>query len=867
MDRTLMNNSIDTNYNLSFDNNIFNAIIFNRDGILYSLDFNKSGNLANNLINEEFLTSYSLINKLNDVLQEKAFHEVIPNFVDLSGESGSIHIYALPLINKMGKTKLGVMLAHWVPFEENNYERNRLQSLLLGLAHVTEVILDPEVDGYEIYKPLMTQIGRTIGAKWGILYKIEADNKLTLKWELPPGSSKAFSLIQRKVNLERLRTQKVVRDWPLEGCIAIPVNPGDHLWGFVITQKTDEPWSDVEIYTLYYLCKIIAIIASRANTARALQESELRYRVLLENQPDMVFALNTDCYFTYGNSVCTRLTGYPMSSFLNMHISNLIAPEYLPVIYENIAKRMAGENVMPYEIELVNAAGMRVPVELHAAHLRNSGGQTTEIIGVIRDLSERARLQEELVKSELKYRTYVENAPNIVMVLDNEGYITFVNHKTELLMECPRDQIINRHFTNFVAPNDCNLVLSNFQARLHGIERDSPYEIEVISSTSRKIPVEIRPNLLYDAQGNMSGMLCIISDITKVRKAKEKLIYLSEHDILTGIYNRASFQNIVNDLQAKEICPVGIIICDINGLKLINDTLGHQAGDTLIQTVGKILQKICSTEYYPARIGGDEFAVILPGASQDGINGFLRKLQNEINIFNQSKDGLFLSLAIGSSIRYSQRQNMDMVIRTADNSMYRSKLFEQKSARNTILRTLTSALTMRDHMTEEHATRLQHLACGFGRRMNLSHEDLDYLSLLAVTHDIGKIGIPDEILFKNGSLDPDEWEIMRSHSEIGYRIAIESRELSGIAEYILYHHEHWNGEGYPMKLKEEQIPLICRILAIIDAHDAMTNDRPYRRAMTNGEAIEQLLADKGTKFDPDILEEYIKYLVELGEDK
>jgi diguanylate cyclase (GGDEF)-like protein/PAS domain S-box-containing protein len=747
----------------------------------------------------------------------------------------------------------------------NSNDNSRFQSLLLGLAHVTEVILDPEVDGYEIYKPLMRQIGRSIGAKYGVLYKIESDYTLKLKYELPPGSSLSPKISE--TILEYMRTQKVVKDWPIEGCIAIPINPGDYLWGFVITQKTKEPWSDVEIYILYYLCKIIAIIANRAHTARALQESELRYRILLENQPDIVFTMTTDCNFTFGNSICSKLTGYPLSSLLNVNISKFVSPEYMPVIQQNIAKRMAGEEVFPYDIELVNASGIRIPMELHATHLRNSGGQNTEIICVLRDLSERNRLKKELVKSELKYRTYVENAPNVVMLLNTEGFISFVNQKAEIIMECPREQLLNRHFTEFLAPDDCDMVIANFQARLHGTERESPYEIEVISSTSRKIPVEIWPNLLYDAQGNVSGLLCMISDITNVKKTKEKLIYLSEHDILTGIYNRASFQNIVNDLQSNKVSPVGIIICDINGLKLINDTLGHQAGDKMIQTVGNILLKICNTRFYPARIGGDEFAVILPGASQEEMNTFLQTLHHEINIFNQSNDGLFLSLAIGSSMRHNPRHNLDIVIRTADNSMYRSKLFEQKSARNTILRTLTSALTMRDHMTEEHATRLKHLACGFGQRMNLSCEDLDYLTLLAVTHDIGKIGIPDEILFKDGPLDPDEWEIMRSHSEIGYRIAVESRELSGIAEYILYHHEHWNGEGYPMKLKGDQIPLICRILAIIDAHDAMTNDRPYRRAMSPKEAIEQLLADKGIKYDPDILEEYIMYLIELGEDK
>lgn len=831
---------------LSPGNNFFKAVIFDRHGILYALDFTSPGQSNYTLTSEDFFTSYSLISKLKDVLKGNSFNEIIPDIKDSSGTSGSIHLYARPLINQSGRAERGILLSHWIPYNETKYENNRLQLILLGLAHITDVVIDPEVDGYGIYEPLMTQIGSNIGVGWAVLYKIEADNTLTIKYEQPPGSSQVYSLENHEINLKRLRTEKVVKDWPAQGCIALPIILDNDLWGFVITQKTVEPWYDFEIYTVYYLCKVIAITVTRARTARALQESELRYRNLLENQPDMVFAVNMDGYFTYGNSVCTKLTEYSMDRLLNMHLSDLMASEYMPIINANIAKRMTGENILPYEVELINASGVRVPVEVHATHLRNASDQTTEIIGVIRDLSERTRLQEELVKSELKYRTYVEKAPNIILVLDTKGNITFVNRKAEVLLQYPREEMVNRHFTNFVAAENYIQVISSFNARINGFEEAAPYEIEITAPGSPKIPVEVRPNLLYDGQGKVSGMLCIVSDISTVKKAKEKLIYLSEHDTLTGIYNRSSFQMTVNDLQLKQVAPVGIIICDINGLKLINDTLGHHAGDTMIQTVGRILQTICADRYYPARIGGDEFAVILPGASQHEMNEFLEIFHREIDEVNKSNDGLFLSLAIGSSLRHSPGQNMDMVIRSADNSMYRSKLLEQKSARNTILRTLTSALTMRDHMTEEHATRLKHLACGFGKRMNLSEEDLDNLSLLAVTHDIGKIGIPDEILFKNGPLDKDEWEIMRSHCEIGYRIAIESRELSSIAEYILYHHEHWDGEGYPMRLKGQQIPMICRILAIIDAHDAMINDRPYRKAMTAKDAIQELLSGKGT---------------------
>ncbi|MDD4076822.1 MAG: HD-GYP domain-containing protein, partial [Bacilli bacterium] len=173
----------------------------------------------------------------------------------------------------------------------------------------------------------------------------------------------------------------------------------------------------------------------------------------------------------------------------------------------------------------------------------------------------------------------------------------------------------------------------------------------------------------------------------------------------------------------------------------------------------------------------------------------------------------------------------------------------------------------RSQETEEHAERLQELSRLVGMKINLSEVELDELSLLAALHDIGKVGIDDTILKKPGKLTAEEWIEMKKHPEIGYRIAMASPELMSIANYILCHHERWDGKGYPQGLKGKQIPLLSRIISVIDAFDAMTQDRPYRQALSMEEALEEIRVNAGTQFDPEAARIFIEVIQQKERNK
>ena len=158
----------------------------------------------------------------------------------------------------------------------------------------------------------------------------------------------------------------------------------------------------------------------------------------------------------------------------------------------------------------------------------------------------------------------------------------------------------------------------------------------------------------------------------------------------------------------------------------------------------------------------------------------------------------------------------------------------------------------RSYETEEHAVRLGQYSKLIGEKMGLSQSSMDELELFSMLHDIGKIGIDDRILNKPGGLTPDEWEIMKKHPEIGFLITMSSPDIASISEYVLTHHERWDGTGYPLGLSGEEIPLLARILAVADAFDAMTSDRVYRKALSKEAAVEEIGKNAGTQFDPQI---------------
>jgi diguanylate cyclase (GGDEF)-like protein len=385
-----------------------------------------------------------------------------------------------------------------------------------------------------------------------------------------------------------------------------------------------------------------------------------------------------------------------------------------------------------------------------------------------------------------------------------------------------------------------------------------PQQYTAVKKSGQRIQVEIHSNININEKGEPAGIRGILIDITERKKAEEKIKHLSFHDYLTGIYNRAFFEEELRRLDTERQLPLTVVIGDVNGLKIINDAFSHEKGDELLIKVAKIFKESFRSEDIVARWGGDEFTIILPKINLKDTLKIISRINEKLK--KESTITLPLSVAFGLSTKVDSSQKIDELIKTAEDKMYRHKLIERQSAHSTIISSLEKALEERDYETEAHVKRIKKLAIKLGKELKLSEETLDEVVLLAALHDIGKISIDDSIILKPTSLTRKEWQIIKRHPEVGYRIAASSAELAPIAKGILYHHEWWDGKGYPKGLAGENIPLISRIISIIDAYDAMTNDRPYRKALSTEKSIEELKRCAGTQFDPNLAVKFVKMI-------
>ncbi|HHW61283.1 MAG TPA: diguanylate cyclase, partial [Syntrophomonadaceae bacterium] len=345
--------------------------------------------------------------------------------------------------------------------------------------------------------------------------------------------------------------------------------------------------------------------------------------------------------------------------------------------------------------------------------------------------------------------------------------------------------------------------------------------------------------------------------IEELRHSKQRFQHMAEHDALTGLHNRYYVETRVRKLDKEEIVPIGVIVCDLDGLKLVNDTFGEKNGDKLLLVFADILKKHKQPGWTIARSSGDEYLVLLPGLGINETEELCHQIKKSIEEYNHTEPEVPLSVSMGSAVRLDSQYKISDTIIEAVQHMHHRKLFQHKSMRSTLVDLVMKTLEARDYFTEGHTDRLQGLVRMMADDLDFRDHQIDTLCLLARFHDIGKVGIPDHILLKPGRLTKEEYQQMKKHSEIGYRIARTSPDLAPIADWILMHHEWWDGSGYPLGIKGEEIPIECRILAIADAFDAMVSDRPYRKALSFQEALEQLKNGAGTQFDPYLVEQFI----------
>lgn len=474
------------------------------------------------------------------------------------------------------------------------------------------------------------------------------------------------------------------------------------------------------------------------------------------------------------------------------------------------------------------------------------------------------RLEKQLKASrekEKRYQTLFHNAPAGYLVFDRHGQIYDANLRFCSMASVPFKQRCRLNIADLIQEED----RENFRFMIRQLlNRKQICSIEArLLSDGDFLPVIITGNryecpALSASKESKVLFAAIVTEVSKLKREQQIIRDRSIRDSLTGLYNRTFYNDYLAYHRKTDELPVSVAIMDLDRLKMINDSLGHTSGDRAIQTMTKVLKKYAKEKYIFARIGGDEIVAFFPETDLAEAEAFLKNAEAQVSKYSLS--GIRLSFSWGCAVKSRPDQDLPAVLSAAEDIMYRKKFQNNTVKKSETLDVILNALFNRNPNIHKHSLRMSRLLERFGAYLGLDSKQLKFLQGLGYVHDIGMASISDEILNKRGRLNQSERHVIKRHPETGYRILKSVPDMEKEAEIVLYHHENWDGSGYPYGLSGESIPVESRMVLILDTYDRMKYAPFGRRCFSEAEIIRELRHWSGQQYDPFLTGRFIEWL-------
>jgi len=599
---------------------------------------------------------------------------------------------------------------------------------------------------------------------------------------------------------------------------------------------------------------VFSDVTEKYEAKKELEKSEERYRTLFNTMMEGCQIISKDWEYLYINDSLAEQINLPKEKLIGNKMWEVFPGIRDYEMFSLLKKSMEERTIEEIENEFELPSGEKC-FQLRIYPVPEG------IFVLSKDITSQVEAREQLKRDNKWLKVLYEKTDDPIAVLDAQHQVIDINKAFEDVFKYKLEEIKGHNMDEVM-----NIGKDNSANKFLTLQLLSGEEVEKEGTRYDKNgnPVEcIIEGIPVTVDDELIGAYAIYKDITERKKREEKIQYISYHDNLTNLYNRSFLETEIERLDVKRQLPISMIMIDLNGLKIINDSYGHNIGDQLLIKTAEVLRNIFREEDIIARWGGDEFLILLNQTKGEIAQQLVERIKNyDAKVSLENGDELPLSLAVGYAVKRDREKDIQTLFKNAEDLMYKDKLHEDNSVKTHIVESLLKTLQQKSPETAQHNERMKDLAVKFGEKIGLAQSDLDKLALLALLHDIGETVLPSEILNKPEELTEEEWVKIKNHPSVGYRICSGVEEFSHVANEVLTHHERWDGSGYPKGLKGDNIPIVARIISIVDAYDVMTHERPYNKTYTQKEALEEIQRNINGQFDPNLTEEFIEWLRE-----